>query len=239
MRRARRDARRAEGDRGASRWPAPAPASAGARGARESRGHRGDDRRGRAASATSRAPITTSSIEKHAGNRDRGLPLTRAGRGRPRFRAHVAGGRRDTPQAAMFTQHGSDTDYALLMVVPPEPTADEAKRAQAHAARDDPHRRHVGLDGGRVDGSRRRTRSRMALDTLTERDRFNVIEFNSVTRAALRRQRAGDARRIGAGEGMGARAQGAAAARRWRRALDLRARTARDTRRLPAPGRSS
>ena len=58
-----------------------------------------------------------------------------------------------TPKAAMFIEAKDGNDYALLMVMPPEPTAAERAAGRAHAARDHPHRRHLGLDGRRADGA--------------------------------------------------------------------------------------
>jgi Ca-activated chloride channel family protein len=87
----------------------------------------------------------------------------------------------NTPRAAMFTQTRGETDYALLMVVPPQPTAAERAAFQQLA-------REVILvidTSGSMQGAsmeQARTALLMALDTLTPRDRFNVLEFNSVTR---------------------------------------------------------
>jgi Ca-activated chloride channel family protein len=85
------------------------------------------------------------------------------------------------PQAALFTQTIAGSDYALLMVVPPQPSAAEAKAFQRLA-------REVILvadTSGSMEGtSMEQARQALvyALGTLTERDRFNVAEFNSVTR---------------------------------------------------------
>lgn len=87
------------------------------------------------------------------------------------------------PQAAMFVDRGNggDTDYALLMVVPPQPNADEAAAFQRL-----PRETILIIDtSGSMEGAsieQARQAISMALDTLTERDRFNVVEFNSVTR---------------------------------------------------------
>lgn len=87
-----------------------------------------------------------------------------------------------TPRAAMFTQSSGDNDYALLMVVPPEPTA--AERAAFNTL---PRETILVIDtSGSMQGAsmeQARTALLMALGTLTPRDRFNVIEFNSSTRA--------------------------------------------------------
>src|SRR4029079_12385418 len=86
-----------------------------------------------------------------------------------------------TPKAAMFVDRGGDTDYALLMVVPPGPTAEEAN------ARNRMPREAILIadTSGSMEGASLEQAKQalyMALDTLTERDRFNVVEFNSVTR---------------------------------------------------------
>jgi Ca-activated chloride channel family protein len=87
-----------------------------------------------------------------------------------------------TPRAAMFTQSNGGNDYALLMVVPPQPTA--AERAAFNAL---PRETILVIDtSGSMQGAsmdQARTALLMALGTLTPRDRFNVIEFNSHTRA--------------------------------------------------------
>jgi len=85
------------------------------------------------------------------------------------------------PQAALFTQTIAGGDYALLMVVPPQSDAAEAKAFQRQP-------REVILiadTSGSMEGtSMEQARQALvyALGTLTERDRFNVAEFNSVTR---------------------------------------------------------
>jgi Ca-activated chloride channel family protein len=85
------------------------------------------------------------------------------------------------PQAALFVDHGSDQDYALVMVVPPAPTAEEAA-AQNRM----PRETILIIDtSGSMQGAsiqQAKEALSMALDTLGERDRFNVVEFNSVTR---------------------------------------------------------
>jgi Ca-activated chloride channel family protein len=87
-----------------------------------------------------------------------------------------------TPRAAMFTQSNGGIDYALLMVVPPQPTA--AERAAFNAL---PRETILVVDtSGSMQGTsmeQARTALLMALSTLTPRDRFNVLEFNSHTRA--------------------------------------------------------
>jgi Ca-activated chloride channel family protein len=85
------------------------------------------------------------------------------------------------PQAALFVDRGGDTDYALLMVVPPAPNADEAaKQSQM------PREMVLIIDtSGSMEGAsiqQAKAALQMALLTLGERDRFNVVEFNSVMR---------------------------------------------------------
>ena len=86
-----------------------------------------------------------------------------------------------TPRAALFTQSRGDTDYALLMVVPPQPTA--AERAAFRAI---PREMILVIDtSGSMQGAsmeQARAALLMALGTLGPHDRFNVVEFNSVTR---------------------------------------------------------
>ena len=87
-----------------------------------------------------------------------------------------------SPRAAMFTQTRGDVDYALLMVVPPQPTAEE-RRAFAALPRE--MILVIDTSGSMQGASMEQARAAllMALATLTPRDRFNVIEFNSHTRA--------------------------------------------------------
>jgi len=87
-----------------------------------------------------------------------------------------------TPRAALFTQTQGSIDYALLMVVPPQPT--EAER-RAYTAL--PREMVLVIDtSGSMEGAsmeQARAALLMALDTLGANDRFNVIEFNSRARA--------------------------------------------------------
>ena len=87
-----------------------------------------------------------------------------------------------TPRAALFTQAKGDTDYALLMVVPPQPT--EAERI---AFRSIPREMILVVDtSGSMQGAsmeQARAALLMALGTLGPNDRFNVVEFNSKTRS--------------------------------------------------------
>ena len=85
------------------------------------------------------------------------------------------------PQAALFTQTVAGTDYALLMVVPPQPSAAE-KAAFERVPRETIL---IADTSGSMQGaSMEQAKAALvhALGTLTERDRFNVVEFNSVTR---------------------------------------------------------
>ena len=88
------------------------------------------------------------------------------------------------PRAAMFTQQRGETEYALLMVVPPQPTA--AERATFERM---PRETILVVDtSGSMQGAsiqQARLALEHALDTLTPRDRFNVLEFNSSTRPML------------------------------------------------------
>ena len=87
-----------------------------------------------------------------------------------------------TPRAALFTQAQGDKDYALLMVVPPQPTA--AERAAFRAI---PREMVLVIDtSGSMQGAsmeQAREALLVALGTLGPNDRFNVVEFNSRTRA--------------------------------------------------------
>lgn len=85
------------------------------------------------------------------------------------------------PQAALFTQRTESTDYALLMVVPPQPTAADMAAFQRM-----PREMVLIVDtSGSMQGAsiiQARQALEHALGTLTERDRFNVVEFNSIMR---------------------------------------------------------
>lgn len=85
------------------------------------------------------------------------------------------------PQAALFVDRRPDTDYALVMVVPPQPTAAEMQAFQRL-----PREMILIIDtSGSMEGASIRQAKEallMALDTLTGRDRFNVVEFNSAMR---------------------------------------------------------
>ena len=85
------------------------------------------------------------------------------------------------PQAALFTQSVAGGDYALLMVMPPQPTAVETT-AYLRLPRETILIADTSgsMKGASMDQAKQALLH--ALDTLTERDRFNVVEFNSVTR---------------------------------------------------------
>ena len=88
------------------------------------------------------------------------------------------------PQAAMFTQTRGDNEYALLMVVPPQPNA--AERAAFERM---PRETILIIDtSGSMEGvsmTQAKAALGMALDTLRPSDRFNVLEFNSNMRTWL------------------------------------------------------
>jgi Ca-activated chloride channel family protein len=85
------------------------------------------------------------------------------------------------PQAAVFRQKVAGNEYGLIMVVPPQPTAEEKAAFQRI-----PRETVIIVDtsGSMAGASMEQAKQSVAfaLDTLTERDRFNVIEFNSVTK---------------------------------------------------------
>jgi Ca-activated chloride channel family protein len=86
------------------------------------------------------------------------------------------------PQAALFTEDVAGTGYALIMVVPPEPNAAE-KAAFQRVPRETVL--IVDTSGSMQGASMEQAKAAVnhALSTLTERDRFNVLEFNSVMHA--------------------------------------------------------
>jgi Ca-activated chloride channel family protein len=85
------------------------------------------------------------------------------------------------PQAAAFSESRGGTDYTLLMVVPPQPTAAEAA-AQATIPRETIL--VIDTSGSMQGASIQQAKQALlaGLSTLTPRDRFNVVEFNSSTR---------------------------------------------------------
>ena len=87
-----------------------------------------------------------------------------------------------SPQAALFTQRAADGgEHALVMVVPPEPGAAESA---AHQRLPRETILIVDTSGSMQGASMEQAKQAVdhALATLTARDRFNVVEFNSVTR---------------------------------------------------------
>jgi Ca-activated chloride channel family protein len=85
------------------------------------------------------------------------------------------------PQGAVFTENVGERAYALLMLVPPAPDAIE-KAAFAATPRETIL--IVDTSGSMQGTSIQQAKAALdeALDRLTGRDRFNVVEFNSVTR---------------------------------------------------------
>lgn len=86
----------------------------------------------------------------------------------------------NAPQAAVYSERLGETDYALLMVMPPDPAAGSP------AAQAMPREMVLVVDtsGSMQGASMQQAKEALlhALTTLTPRDRFNVVEFNSVTR---------------------------------------------------------
>lgn len=87
----------------------------------------------------------------------------------------------NAPQAAMFTETRGNDAWSLLMVTPPQPTAAE-KAALAPVPRETVF--IIDTSGSMQGLSIEQARQALltGLASLTERDRFNVVEFNSVTR---------------------------------------------------------
>ncbi|MBL0141720.1 MAG: marine proteobacterial sortase target protein [Betaproteobacteria bacterium] len=85
------------------------------------------------------------------------------------------------PEAAVFTESRNGVDYTLLMVMPPQPTAAE-KAAIAPMPRETIF--IIDTSGSMQGLSMQQAKEALltGLATLTPRDRFNVAEFNSVTR---------------------------------------------------------
>ncbi|HEX4943202.1 MAG TPA: marine proteobacterial sortase target protein, partial [Usitatibacteraceae bacterium] len=85
------------------------------------------------------------------------------------------------PLAAVFTESRNGTDYTLLMVMPPQPTAAE-KAAIVPLPRETVF--IIDTSGSMQGTSIRQAKEALltGLGTLTARDRFNVVEFNSATR---------------------------------------------------------
>jgi len=85
------------------------------------------------------------------------------------------------PQAALFTQTLDGKDYGLLMVVPPAMDPIQ-KAALEHVPRETVLIVDTSGSMQGVSLDQAKAALREALGRLTERDRFNVLEFNSVTR---------------------------------------------------------
>jgi Ca-activated chloride channel family protein len=120
-------------------------------------------------------------VEKAAGNRT-AVYLTREQEAADRdfeLKWRLAAG--VEPQAAVFTQQVAGADYGLIMVVPPQPSGEE-KAAFQRIPRETILIADTSgsMQGASMDQAKQALA--FALDTLTERDRFNVVEFNSVTR---------------------------------------------------------
>ncbi len=111
--------------------------------------------------------IVALALEQEASDRDFELTWT------------VAPG--STPQAALFTENVAGADYALLMVVPPQPTPGE-KMMQDRFPRETIL--IVDTSGSMAGVSMEQAKASVlyALDTFTARDRFNIVEFNSIMR---------------------------------------------------------
>ena len=84
------------------------------------------------------------------------------------------------PQAAVYSERLGDTDYALLMVMPPDAAAGD-RAAQAM-----PRETVFVIDtsGSMQGASMQQAKEALlyGLTTITPRDRFNIVEFNSITR---------------------------------------------------------
>jgi len=85
------------------------------------------------------------------------------------------------PKAALFTETVAGSEYGLVMVVPPQPTAGE-KAAIDRFPRETVL--IVDTSGSMAGVSMEQAKAAVlyALDTLKPNDRFNIIEFNSILR---------------------------------------------------------
>jgi Ca-activated chloride channel family protein len=85
------------------------------------------------------------------------------------------------PQAALFTEGVAGATYGLLMVVPPQPSAAE-KATLDRFARETIL--IVDTSGSMAGTSIEQAKAAVvyALETFTPRDRFNIVEFNSIMR---------------------------------------------------------
>jgi Ca-activated chloride channel family protein len=85
------------------------------------------------------------------------------------------------PQATLFTESVAGAEYALLMVVPPQPNAAEKALIERFARESI---LIVDTSGSMAGVSMEQAKAAVlyALDTFTARDRFNIVEFNSITK---------------------------------------------------------
>ncbi|MEM6431344.1 MAG: marine proteobacterial sortase target protein [Deinococcota bacterium] len=90
------------------------------------------------------------------------------------------------PEAARFQEHTEDHDYALVMVMPPKVMAVPSLPREMIFI--------IDTSGSMEGGSLEQAQEALivALDRLGPDDRFNIIEFNSVTRAFFRQPVAAD-----------------------------------------------
>jgi Ca-activated chloride channel homolog len=85
------------------------------------------------------------------------------------------------PHAALFTEDVAGAEYALLMVVPPQPSAADRALLDRFARETVLIVDTSGSMGG-VSMEQAKAALLYAIGTFTPRDRFNIVEFNSVTR---------------------------------------------------------
>ena len=97
------------------------------------------------------------------------------------------------PQAAVFTEKRENKTYALLMVMPPQRVEPAAKRISREVVF------IIDTSGSMAGQSIEQAREALlvALDRLTSEDRFNIVEFNSVTTSLFRQARAADDESLG------------------------------------------
>lgn len=104
------------------------------------------------------------------------------------FRLRWKAARGSTPQAAFFTEKTADGSYGLLMLMPPR----QAASNRLYQPRDVIY--VIDTSGSMGGESMRSARAALltALTTLTPRDRFNVIEFDSDSHALFNQPRQAD-----------------------------------------------
>jgi Ca-activated chloride channel homolog len=85
------------------------------------------------------------------------------------------------PQATLFTENVAGAEYALLMVVPPQATPGEKSMVDRFARETV---LIVDTSGSMAGVSMEQAKAAVlyALETFTVRDRFNIVEFNSIMR---------------------------------------------------------